>query len=183
MADRIALLGWGSLLWDADARFDASHGAWQYDGPVLKLEFSRISKSRNGVLTLVIDDQHGTPATVAYSLSNRTKPEEAIDDLRIREKTTEKKIGRFICQGASVSRDPMSLSSIHRWAEKHDFNAVVWTDLPSNFVEKTVEPFSAAAVARYLQKLSNDDRVRCREYALRALKEFQSPIRDIIGKT
>ena len=48
MTERIALLGWGSLLWDEDEEFDDLHGRWRYDGPALKLEFSRISKSRGG---------------------------------------------------------------------------------------------------------------------------------------
>lgn len=42
----IALLGWGSLIWDHDPLFDAQHGDWQAGGPPLPLEFSRISAKR-----------------------------------------------------------------------------------------------------------------------------------------
>jgi len=53
---KIAILGWGSLLWDAsDAEFDSLHDEWKTDGPVLKLEFSRKSASRLNALTLVIE--------------------------------------------------------------------------------------------------------------------------------
>ena len=49
---RICILGWGSLLWDQDPVFDARHGAWQADGPKLKLEFSRVSEKRLRALTV-----------------------------------------------------------------------------------------------------------------------------------
>ena len=41
---KIAILGWGSLLWDEHAEFDKEHNDWQLEGPSLKLEFSRISR-------------------------------------------------------------------------------------------------------------------------------------------
>lgn len=48
----IAILGWGSLLWDERPEFDQHHGVWQFDGPHLNLEFSRKSSSRENALTL-----------------------------------------------------------------------------------------------------------------------------------
>jgi hypothetical protein len=57
---KIAILGWGSLLWDeSDEGFNALHGQWRSDGPILKLEFSRKSMSRLNALTLIIDPVHG----------------------------------------------------------------------------------------------------------------------------
>ena len=86
---RIAILGWGSLLWEGRCGFNNLHDRWRYDGPSLKIEFSRISrKSRLGALTLVIDPVHGFPTTVAWCLSKREKIEDAVTDLRCREGTT-----------------------------------------------------------------------------------------------
>ena len=34
----IAILGWGSLLWDERPEFDGQHGDWKFDGPVVPLE-------------------------------------------------------------------------------------------------------------------------------------------------
>jgi hypothetical protein len=43
----IAILGWGSLIWDSKhpraPEFDKWHEAWMDNGPRIKLEFSRIS--------------------------------------------------------------------------------------------------------------------------------------------
>ena len=90
---KIAILGWGSLLWDQRAEFDKQHEGWQFDGPSLKLEFSRVSETRNNALTLVLDSNNGNSCQVAYALSNRKNPDDAICDLRCREGTTLKNIG------------------------------------------------------------------------------------------
>jgi len=58
---KIAILGWGSLLWEPSAEFEKwIELPWKNDGPKLKIEFSRISGSRKGALTLVIDEVNGT---------------------------------------------------------------------------------------------------------------------------
>jgi len=62
---RIALLGWASLLWERGPDFDRWRGPWQYDGPTLKLEFSRVSEKPLKALTLVIDSEHGVETVVA----------------------------------------------------------------------------------------------------------------------
>ena len=95
MSKRIAILGWGSLLWDHQPEFDQQHHDWLLDGPRLKLEFSRISRSRRGALTLVIDPTNDELCPVAYALSKRQDPEDALCDLRFREGTTKKNIGYF----------------------------------------------------------------------------------------
>ncbi|TIT04035.1 MAG: hypothetical protein E5W72_01625 [Mesorhizobium sp.] len=84
---RIAILGWGSLIWDKRPEFDEKHAPWEDDGPALKLEFSRISDTRNGALTLVIDTDYGQERIVQYALSTRTNPADAVADLRCREGT------------------------------------------------------------------------------------------------
>lgn len=52
---RIAILGWGSLLWETDTdraeAFDKHREKWCDAGPHLRLEFSRISASRRNGLT------------------------------------------------------------------------------------------------------------------------------------
>jgi hypothetical protein len=52
---KVLVLAWGSLVWDPGALRLASN--WMEGGPVLPIEFSRISD--DGRLTLVIDERHG----------------------------------------------------------------------------------------------------------------------------
>ena len=93
MKMKIAILGWGSLIWDKQPEFDNQHADdWQYDGPCLKLEFSRVSERRNNALTLVLDPDNGKCCRVAYTLSRRENPH-TICDLRCREGTILKNVG------------------------------------------------------------------------------------------
>lgn len=123
---RVAILGWGSLLWEGGAEFDQQHDLWRYDGPTLKLEFSRVSQTRLGALTLVIDDEHGTSTTVAWCLSKHASLEDVTCDLRCREGTTAANIGRLIVtpepekSSAREAEDPMLA-----WARLKKLDTVV----------------------------------------------------------
>ncbi len=177
MAGQIALLGWGSLLWEGGSAFDSRHEPWQYDGPPLRIEFSRVSKSRSGALTLVIDPKNKVPIRVAWCLSRRQTIGEAIEDLRKREQTPVRNIGRFDVTGEMNCRDPESLDSIGAWARELALDGVVWTDLRSNFARKTGEPFSVGAAMRYLKSLEGESRDKAVEYFKRAPSFVQTPLR------
>lgn len=72
---KIAILGWGSLIWDPrDLQLIDN---FKYGGPELPLEFSRISNTRNGALTLVIDQVHGTKNKTYYAISTLSTLNEA----------------------------------------------------------------------------------------------------------
>lgn len=178
MTVRIALLGWGSLLWEGGNTFDDRHEPWQCDGPSLRIEFSRVSSSRGGALTLVIDPENGVPVRVAWCLSRRQTIGEAIEDLRKREKTSVQNIGRLPITGDTDHRDSDTLNSICTWAKEHELDGAVWTDLQSNFATKRREPFSIDAAMRYLKSLEGESRTKAVEYFQRAPSFVQTPLRD-----
>ena len=182
MTARIALLGWGSLLWEGGEAFDDWHEPWQCDGgPSLKIEFSRVSSSRGGALTLVIDPENGTAFSVAWCLSRRKSIGEAVNDLRKREQTTEPNIGRFGVTGERGCRDTDSLNSIGTWAIERELDGVVWTDLRSNFAENLGEPFSVDSALRYLNSLEGESRMKAVEYFRRAPSFVQTPLQQAFG--
>jgi hypothetical protein len=181
MGKGIALLGWGSLLWESAGEFDAQHGPWQSDGPVLKIEFSRISSSRQGALTLVIDPASGVPATVAYCFSRRSDIAQAIEDLRIREGTSVERIGWVEPDGKTRFRDRQSGDAIRAWAAERDVDGVVWTDLPSNFAKKCRQPFSVPAALAYLQGLDAEGKAKALDYINRAPLFIRTPLRDAVA--
>src|SRR5690242_8094991 len=113
---RIAILGWGSLIWDKRPEFDEKHEPWEPDGPVLKLEFSRISGTRKGALTLVIDTDYGQECTVEYAISTRRNPADAIADLRCREGTVMNRMGFWYADGSQTCQPPLP-ASIPVWAK------------------------------------------------------------------
>src|SRR6266705_4978324 len=126
----IAILGWGSLLWEPGEDFEEwIELPWATDGPEMKIEFSIISDKRSGALTLVIDPQ-GTTTAVAWCFSKRAQVEDAIADLRCRERTTMANIGS-VCLDKLPAESKSPKKEIIAWATKKKIDAVVWTALES----------------------------------------------------
>jgi len=179
----IAILGWGSLLWEEHAEFDKQHHDWQLEGPSLMLEFSRISQTRNKALTLVLDVHNGKPCKVAYTLSNRSNPEDAICDLRCREGTTLLNIGFYFSDGSRKQcREDEVLKSIQSWASERKIDVVIWTDLASNFQEKSKgkKPFSVEAALSHIQALNTEGKAKAAEYVWRAPEFIDTRLRQAL---
>lgn len=175
---RIAVLGWGSLIWSP--RDLPISGNWQEDGPVLPIEFSRISD--NGRLTLVIDERHGVDVPTRYALSPRPTVGEAITDLHRREGCPSENIGFVEVATHRVSprageRHPAACEGIKAWAVEKGFDAVVWTALGRRFKDKINVPFSPAAAVRYLQGLPAPMKESALEYIRNAPPEVMTPVR------
>ena len=165
----IAILGWGSLLWDKRRDFEEQHAEWEFDGPELKIEFSRISSTRSGALTLVIDPASGSPCRVAHVRSKRTDPDDAVRDLRFREETTATNIGLFFADGTRLqSKDEESVNAVRTWASRKNVDVVVWTDLSSNFFQTLGQPFSIENALLHLQALDSSARSCAAAYVSRA---------------
>jgi hypothetical protein len=177
---KIAILGWGSLIWDRRKEFDGQHEDWQSDGPNLKLEFSRVSQTRCDALTLVLDAQNGTSCRVAYAISKRENPDDAICDLRCREGTTLSKIGFYLADGTrGQSRDRESFASIGAWAAGKKIDVVIWTDLESNFKDKgrCGKSFSIKNALCHIQALDAEGKAKAAEYVWRAPAFIDTPLR------
>ena len=177
---KIAILGWGSLLWDRRAEFYKQHEDWQCDGPSLKLEFSRVSQTRNDALTLVLDLNNGESCEVAYALSKRRNPDDAICDLRCREGTTLENIGFYFADGSrKQSREGDVLKGIQSWALERKIDVVIWTDLASNFREKSKckKPIFIEAALCHIQALDTEGKAKAAEYVWRAPQFIDTPLR------
>lgn len=179
---RMAILGCGSLCWETRPRFDSQHGHWSENGPTLKLEFSRISSSRGGALTLAIDPLHGEPNRIAFTLSRRANLDVVITDLREREGTTPANIGFLApATGRHRSRYRATIDWVRPWAVQEDVDAVIWTDLPSNFTNQTGTRFSVRAAIEYLERLEPDSKEIAFTYIRRAPAFIQTPLRSAIA--
>jgi hypothetical protein len=164
----IAILGWGSLLWEKVPTFDDLHRGWNRNGPEVPLEFSRVSKKRSGALTLVIDPMFGTSTTVAWTKSKRTHVDDAVCDLRCREETQVHRIGKLVLAETVASELDEIRQSILVWAREQHLEAVVWTALPPNFKDKTQKDFSVEAAKKYLHDLPSEAKAKAAEYIWRA---------------
>lgn len=177
---KIALLAWGSLLWDHRPQFDEYREEWQMDGPQLKLEFSRISRSRCNALTLALDTQNGATCRVAYAFSKRNDPYDAMCDLRCREGTTINNIGVcFSDNSRQQSRNSECLLSVRRWALTKNIDVAIWTDLVTNFENQSTgrKPFSVDNAILHIQALDPEGKAKTAEYMWRAPEFIDTPLR------
>jgi hypothetical protein len=171
---KIVFLGWGSLIWNPDGLPLA--GDWQQGGPLLPMEFSRISS--DGRLTLVIDEINGTEVVTRYALSSRTDLQHAVEDLRKREGTVQASIGFVdLVEGAIKPNQSTITSRIWDWANTAGVDAVVWTSLTSNFNQRTADRFSVRGAVAYLKGLQGTDLERALEYIRKAPEEVNTPLR------
>ncbi|MDR3474078.1 MAG: hypothetical protein P4M09_20675 [Devosia sp.] len=165
------------MLWDKREDFDRHHGEWLFDGPAVPLEFSRISETRNNALTLVIDEANGESCVVAYSLSARKEPDDAICDLRCREGTVLRNIGIHFADGSRYTSDAKTVGpQIAEWARDKKIDVVIWTALKSNFA-KAQRPFSVENALDHLTTLSVAGKSAAAEYIGRAPDFVNTPLR------
>lgn len=176
---RIAILGWGSLVRSPGSL--AIVGEWRTGGPILPIEFSRISD--DGRLTLVIDEDVGVDVSTRYVMSSFEDLGLAIADLQKREKApTDRGVG-FVCAGEgpqaehAVARHPKSLETIRTWLADRPIDAVLWTAIGPRFKEKVGEPFSVEAAVRYLKGLREPARSLAYAYIMAAPDDVSTPVR------
>lgn len=180
MENGIVILGWGSLIYELRDLQESVKSNWHDGGPVLPIEFSRISSSRDNALTLVIDPINGVDIPTKYIISKRSDPKDVIYDLRNREGTVNRHIGIIdLIKGEEYSKFPGVIESIRKWCKDYGFRAVVWTDLPSNFEEKSFnnEQFSIETALNHLNSLTKSGNAKAKEYFKNAPDFVITPLR------
>ncbi|MEL6583526.1 MAG: hypothetical protein AAFQ36_06805 [Pseudomonadota bacterium] len=173
----IAILGWGSLLWDLDDLAPKVRGGWQMRaGPRLPMEFSRISPKRKLGLVVCLDPENGVPCATHTIESTRAALSDTVADLAARERAPLERIG-FVGEGRSHSRLLAVIDAVEAWLETSPYAAVVWTDLEPNFAEVRGEPFSVQRGMAYLQTLSGENWDEAYRYISEAPADTDTPLR------
>jgi hypothetical protein len=192
---RIAFLGWGSLIWNP--RGLRIRAGWQDDGPDLPIEFARISS--DGRLTLVICQEsewrHVAHVQTLWAYACHTSVGAARCNLRQRERTPRMHSIGFLLtsspddKGSRILTDEQ-LGHMREWAAGKGLDAVVWTDLPSNwdgppkqYRDKVQQPFNRENVIAYLRSLRGETQRKAERYIRFAPKQVDTPIRREIGNT
>lgn len=180
---KIAILGWGSLIWQPkDLKFDANIG-WKEKGPILPIEFARISK--DGRLTLVITP-NGTEVPTLYSVSSVDSLDLAVLNLAVREGSGRKSIGYYDKSKDEFSPIEFSFKEhIKNWIQTTDFAAVIWTNLPEklNLENMTKTEKDPDGIIDYLQNLKGSESALAEEYIRNTPKQIVTKYRNQIIKT
>lgn len=179
-----AILGWGSLIWQPkELAYNKTFG-WQKDGPILPIEFARISK--DGRLTLVITE-NGTKVPVLYTLSNYHNLEEAVLNLAVREGSGRNSIGSYDKNKDTFSSKFQFEDEIKNWIKNTDFDAVIWTNLGENWNIKNekgdiIRQIEPERRIEYLKELKGNTSAIAEEYIRRTPIEINTDFRKEIEK-
>lgn len=177
-SERIAILGWGSLIWcPKSLKFkhaadgDNTYMGWFKDGPELPIEFARVSSKGNDNerLTLVINPSSNA-VPVLWAWSGLTDLSAAKENLRQREGCGVKSVG--VLRRGTAPQDEIE-QIIARWADEHDVDAVIWTKLSANEGLGHNEEASAS----YLRGKSGESVRACIEYIRNTPPQIQTRFR------
>ena len=162
--NKIVYLGWGSLLWD---NIDLPiNGKWKKTNLKLPIEYSRISDNGKGRLTLVLDEESGSENKIWYAES-RANLTLSINRLKRREHTVKKNIAYINLKNNSIRSNILSrknISNLKKWAIKLKIDAIVWTDLKSNWGAIKNEKYSNLNAFKYYNSSSEKNKYKIVNY-------------------
>lgn len=171
---KIACLGWGSLIWDS-RELNIQKEKWLEDGPVLPIEFSRISS--DGRVTLVIDKQAAS-VNVLWAEMEQDNQKEAVCLLAKREGTKCENI-HSVAVDETTNDDIKTI--IINWLKETGFDAAIWTGLTPKEENSKKRP-SDVEIVKHLKNLDECDKKRAGEYIRRAPAQITTAYRTRIEK-
>ncbi len=178
---RIAIIGWGSLIWDIEILAPYVTGDWQMNaGPQLPMEFSRVSPKRKLGLAVCLDPVVGVPCQTHVIASARAGIEAAVEDLRARERAPVERIGAYH-RRFQHGRMPEVLEIVENWCAANGWDGAVWTDLEPNFHAHTAQEFSVARGIAYLKTLRGDSLIEAHNYIQNAPAQTRTPLRQALA--
>jgi hypothetical protein len=173
----IVCLGWGSLFWDP--RNLPTRGNWKEDGPLLPIEFARLSGRHR--LTLVFMPGAELVPVLWAELDVPTL-KDAVSALAAREEARGRNyIERVIARWPHTDKacSYPGLPEVEEWATERAIDGVVWTALEPKFPKEGHSPSSDEAVA-YLKKLEGKPRAAAEQYIRRAPDQIRTAYRRAI---
>src|SRR5262245_14606020 len=99
-----------------------------------------------------VSPRHGSETTVAWCLSKRKNPDDAVD-LRCREGCSIRDIGRLDLSADGSAQQSEVAEEIATWARARKLVTVIWTALRSNFASKVRRPFAVAEAVAYVSRV------------------------------
>lgn len=173
---KIGILAWGSLIWDP--RNLKTTGEWFYDGPLLPIEFARISSGNR--LTLVIKEGFDAVVTL-YAISTYYTLEGARDNLQSREMTPNiDNIGFIDFENNKWqvrAANEFILPILHLWNEAKGFDAIIWSDFSPRFTNRLHKPFNLENVISFLKQLPAHENAEALEYIRNAPMQIRTRFR------
>ncbi len=181
--EKIAIIGWGSLIWDLEILTPHVAGGWQMQaGPPLPMEFSRVSPKRKLGLAVCLDPVAGVACQTHVIASKRGDIRAAVEDLRARERAPEGRIGAVHADGHRHGRMPEVIEIVQNWCAAKGWAGAVWTDLEPNFLAHTGRGFTVEEGIRYLKTLRGERLREAYHYIQNAPAQTATPLRAALAQ-
>ncbi len=184
---KIGILAFGSLVWDSgdlNLEKDKDGKVIWLDGPNMPIEFCRISK--NGRLTLAIDEACGCKNTSFYSISQDSL-ENTVRKLQKREKISDEFLNKSISvvhpfahranEGARKYSKEF-LDYLAAWGCIESLDCIVFSSLQRRFKDVTGHPFTPQHAINYLFNLEKHAQKGALDYINRNSR-IKSPVMDL----
>jgi len=191
---KIAILGWGSLIWCP--RELALASKWHADGPCLPVEFARRSGGDRATLVIMPPKYELSPSRVYWARSALNDKQEARANLREREGGPKLRFihyaelppdgkGRWGPNYQGGGPEDIVGQRIVDWlrSNDHGIGTAIWTGLPPKGFDLSDPNLTKEDVVRWLLHLQmhGDESVRAaREYVEFAPSSIRTPIRGAI---
>ena len=168
---KIACLGWGSLIWRPKDLL--IQNKWFEDGPLLPIEFTRISNDDRA--TLIID-KDAQPVRTLWALMIPNTVKDCIKSLADREGTNE----NIICQ-VSTKDIPVDSNKIiiKEWLINNNLDIAIWTGLSFSDKTNSIRP-DIKSIIKHLDNLVGKKRTNAEEYIRKAPKQIDTEYRRMI---
>lgn len=156
---KIVCIGWGSLIWNpSDLKIQRK---WFQDGPILPVEFTRISDNKR--VTLIID-RESRPVRTLWALMSIDNLNEAQESLRERENTPDISNIHKV-EVNEDTKDNLKLEIVS-WLKSKKLDAAIWTGLSYNKKYFNGERPPIERIIDHLKGLKKEKRI-CAEYYIR----------------
>jgi hypothetical protein len=166
---KIACIGWGSLIWRPGGLEIQNY--WFEDGPILPIEFTRISD--NNRVTLIIDPK-ANPVRTLWALMTCPSLDKAKESLKQREGVDSIELIRSI--GITDETTDTTSQIIKNWLKEKDLDFAIWTGLSYSRKTKQKRP-SIASIISHLRDLEASQRRNAEEYIRKAPKQIDTEYR------
>ncbi len=170
----IVCIAWGSLLWKPAPLKLAS--GWHPGGPLLPLEFARVSDDSPEVALVLCEDARPMPTYWAYLATQDLDAARAM--LGQREKVTAARpdwIGSVPSAGGAQED-----ARIAAWLRRMRIDAAVWTALPAKFEGESGRVPTAEEVVQALVRLPAGERAEAEHYVRHTPAHIDTRYRRII---
>ncbi len=174
---RIALIGWGYLIWDRRG-LDISPD-WLADGPLLPVEFARFAVPPR-LLPVLVEDAPLQPTF--WTLSQKHSVLAAAADLAVREGVGTQDIGSW--SSAEAMRPPIGFEAIiARWATSKDLHGAVWRAVEPNLPDRSPGFPSERQRLEFLRELvATGQEHDARDYFERMPAQIRTPFQLLVER-